>query len=232
MSDQNLTPEVATQVNATYTAMLNNFRKITSWLKHGTASEHKLPDVVLNFLTKVDGIEQTQAEQVGKLDTLATIVDGYEATIRKLEDANTLLVNALEEVYNVLREQSELIDTLTTKLEDLANTAPADTPADTPKKRTKKAPAEVQAEPIATQAPAEVQAEPIATQAPAEVQAEPIATQAPADTPKDKVQVTAEAVNAGDVSPEGFTQIDNIINGLFASVSAPQAPSVSDLDEL
>ena len=199
MSDQNLTPEVAAQVNATYPAMLNNFRKITSWLKHGTASEHKLPDVVLNFLTKVDGIEQTQAEQVGKLDTLATIVDGYEATIRKLEDTNTLLVNALQ-------EQGELIGTLTTKLEDLANTAPADTPADTPKKRTKKAQAEVQAEPVATEAPA--------------------------DTPKDKVQVTAEAVNAGDVSPEGFTQIDNIIGGLFASVSAPQAPSVSDLDEL
>ena len=199
MSDQNLTPEVAAQVNATYPAMLNNFRKITSWLKHGTASEHKLPDVVLNFLTKVDGIEQTQAEQVGKLDTLADIVDGYEATIRKLEDTNTLLVNALQ-------EQGELIGTLTTKLEDLANTAPADTPADTPKKRTKKAQAEVQAEPVATEAPA--------------------------DTPKDKVQVTAEAVNAGDVSPEGFTQIDNIIGGLFASVSAPQAPSVSDLDEL
>ena len=199
MSDQNLTPEVATQVNATYTAMLNNFRKITSWLKHGTASEHKLPDVVLNFLTKVDGIEQTQAEQVGKLDTLADIVDGYEATIRKLEDTNTLVVNALQ-------EQGRLIADLTAKLEDLANTAPADTPADTPKKRTKKAQAEVQAEPVATEAPA--------------------------DTPKDKVQVTAEAVNAGDVSPEGFAQIDNIIGGLFASVSAPQAPSVSDLDEL
>ena len=199
MSDQNLTPEVATQVNATYTAMLNNFRKITSWLKHGTASEHKLPDVVLNFLTKVDGIEQTQAEQVGKLDTLADIVDGYEDVIRKLEDTNTLVVNALQ-------EQGRLIADLTAKLEDLANTAPADTPADTPKKRTKKAQVEVQAEPVATEAPA--------------------------DTPKDKVQVTAEAVNAGDVSPEGFAQIDNIIGGLFASVSAPQAPSVSDLDEL
>ena len=199
MSDQNLTPEVATQVNATYTAMLNNFRKITSWLKHGTASEHKLPDVVLNFLTKVDGIEQTQAEQVGKLDTLADIVDGYEATIRKLEDTNTLVVNALQ-------EQGRLIADLTAKLEDLANTAPADTPANATKKRTKKAQEAVQAEPVATEAPA--------------------------DTPKDKVQVTAEAVNAGDVSPEGFAQIDNIIGGLFASVSAPQAPSVSDLDEL
>ena len=199
MSDQNLTPEVATQVNATYTAMLNNFRKITSWLKHGTASEHKLPDVVLNFLTKVDGIEQTQAEQVGKLDTLADIVDGYEATIRKLEDTNSLVVNALQ-------EQGRLIADLTAKLEDLANTAPADAPADAPKKRTKKAQAEVQAEPVATEAPA--------------------------DTPKDKVQVTAEAVNAGDVSPEGFAQIDNIIGGLFASVSAPQAASVADLEEI
>ena len=198
MSDQNLTPEVAQQVNATYPAMLNNFRKITSWLKHGTASEHKLPDVVLNFLTKVNGIEQTQAEQVGKLDTLADIVDGYEATIRKLEDTNTLLVNAIQ-------EQGALIATLTVTLEDLATTAPADTP----KKRTKKAQAEVQAEPVATEAP------------------------------KDKVQVTAAAVDAGDVSPEGFAQIDNIIDGLFAGVSAPVAAqaapvaqSVSDLDEL
>ena len=203
MSDQNLTPEVATQVNATYTAMLNNFRKITSWLKHGTASEHKLPDVVLNFLTKVDGIEQTQAEQVGKLDTLADIVDGYEATIRKLEDTNTLVINALQ-------EQGRLIADLTTKLEGVLATSPADTPADTPadapKKRTKKAQEAVQAETTPTEAPA--------------------------DTPKDKVQVTAEAVNAGDVSPEGFAQIDNIIGGLFASVSAPVAPSVSDLDEL
>ena len=198
MSDQNLTPEVAQQVNATYPAMLNNFRKITSWLKHGTASEHKLPDVVLNFLTNVNGIEQTQAEQVGKLDTLADIVDGYEATIRKLEDTNTLLVNAMQ-------EQGALIATLTATLEDLATTAPADTP----KKRTKKAQAEVQAEPVATEAP------------------------------KDKVQVTAAAVDAGDVSPEGFAQIDNIIDGLFAGVSAPVAAqaapvaqSVSDLDEL
>ena len=198
MSDQNLTPEIAQQVNATYPAMLNNFRKITSWLKHGTASEHKLPDVVLNFLTKVNGIEQTQAEQVGKLDTLADIVDGYEATIRKLEDTNTLLVNAIQ-------EQGALIATLTATLEDLATTAPADTP----KKRTKKAQAEVQAEPVATEAP------------------------------KDKVQVTAAAVDAGDVSPEGFAQIDNIIDGLFAGVSAPVAAqaapvaqSVSDLDEL
>ena len=198
MSDQNLTPEVAQQVNATYPAMLNNFRKITSWLKHGTASEHKLPDVVLNFLTNVNGIEQTQAEQVGKLDTLADIVDGYEATIRKLEDTNTLLVNAIQ-------EQGAIIATLTATLEDLATTAPADTP----KKRTKKAQAEVQAEPVATEAP------------------------------KDKVQVTAAAVDAGDVSPEGFAQIDNIIDGLFAGVSAPVAAqaapvaqSVSDLDEL
>ena len=205
MSDQNLTPEVATQVNATYTAMLNNFRKITSWLKHGTASEHKLPDVVLNFLTKVDGIEQTQAEQVGKLDTLADMVEGYENVIRKLEDTNTLLVNAMQ-------EQGALIATLTAKLEDLATTAPADTP----KKRTKKAQAEVQAEPVAT------------------------------EEPKDKVQVTAAAVDAGDVSPEGFAQIDNIIDGLFSSVSAPVTPQaapvapqaapvaqgVSDLDEL
>ena len=202
MSDQNLTPEVAAQVNATYPAMLNNFRKITSWLKHGTASEHKLPDVVLNFLTKVDGIEQTQAEQVGKLDTLADMVEGYENVIRKLEDTNTLLVNAVQ-------EQGKLIADLTAKLEDLANTAPADAPADAPKKRTKKAQAEVQAEPVATEAP------------------------------KDKVQVTAAAVDAGDVSPEGFAQIDSIIDGLFAGVSAPVAPqaapvaqSVSDLDEL
>ena len=203
MSDQNLTPEVATQVNATYTAMLNNFRKITSWLKHGTASEHKLPAVVLNFLTKVDGIEQTQAEQVGKLDTLADIVDGYEATIRKLEDTNTLLVNTLQ-------EQGELIVTLTTKLEGVLATPPADTPADTPanatKKRTKKAQEAVQAETTPTEAPA--------------------------DTPKDKVQVTAEAVNAGDVSPDGFAQIDNIIGGLFACVSTPQAASVADLEEI
>ena len=198
MSDQNLNTEVAQQVNTTYPAMLNNFRKITSWLKHGTASEHKLPDVVLNFLTKVNGIEQTQAEQVGKLDTLADIVDEYEATIRKLEDTNTLLVNAIQ-------EQGALIATLTATLEDLATTAPADPP----KKRTKKAQAEVQAEPVATEAP------------------------------KDKVQVTAAAVDAGDVSPEGFAQIDNIIDGLFAGVSAPVAAqaapvaqSVSDLDEL
>ena len=199
MSDQNLTPEVAQQVNATYPAMLNNFRKITSWLKYGTASEHKLPDVVLNFLTKVDGIEQTQAEQVGKLNTLADMVEGYENVIRKLEDTNTLLVNAVQ-------EQGKLIADLTAKLEDLANTAPADAP----KKRTKKAQTEVQAEPVATEAP------------------------------KDKVQVTAEAVNAGDVSPEGFAQIDSLIDGLFAGVSTPQptpqtapvAPSVSDLDEL
>ena len=197
MSDQNLTPEVAAQVNATYPAMLNNFRKITSWLKNGTASEHKLPDAVLNFLTKVNGIEQTQAEQVGKLDTLADIVDGYENVIRKLEDTNTLLVNTLQ-------EQGELIADLTAKLEDLANTAPADTP----KKRTKKTQAEVQAELVAA--------------------------------PTDKVQVTAAAVDAGDVSPEGFAQIDGIIDGLFAGVSTPQAapqaapvaPSVSDLDEL
>lgn len=203
MSDQNLTPEVAAQVNATYSAMLNNFRKITSWLKHGTASEHKLPDVVLNFLTKVDGIEQTQAEQVGKLDTLADMVEGYEDVIRKLEDTNTLLVNAVQ-------EQGKLIADLTAKLEDLANTAPADSPADAPKKRTKKAQAEVQAESVATEAP------------------------------KDKVQVTAAAVDAGDVSPEGFAQIDSIIDGLFADVSTPQptpqtapvAPSMSDLDEL
>ena len=202
MSDQNLTPEVATQVNATYTSMLNNFRKITSWLKHGTASEHKLPDVVLNFLTKVDGIEQTQAEQVGKLDTLADIVDGYEATICKLEDTNTLLVNTLQ-------AQGKLIATLTTKLEGVLAASPADAPANTPadapanatKKRTKKAQEAVQAETTPTEAPA--------------------------DTPKDKVQVTAEAVNAGDVSPEGFAQIDNIIDGLFAGVSAPQAAPVA-----
>lgn len=192
MSDQNLTPEVAQQVNATYPAMLNNFRKITSWLKHGTASEHKLPDVVLNFLTKVDGIEQTQAEQVGKLDTLADMVEGYENVIRKLEDTNTLLVNAMQ-------EQGALIATLTAKLEGATAT---EAPADTPKKRAKKAQAEVQAEPVATEAP------------------------------KDKVQVTAAAVDAGDVSPEGFAQIDNIIDGLFAGVSAPVAQSVSDLDEL
>ena len=199
MSDQNLTTEVAQQVNATYPAMLNNFRKITSWLKHGTASEHKLPDVVLNFLTKVNGIEQTQAEQVGKLDTLADMVEGYENVIRKLEDTNTLLVNAMQ-------EQGALIATLTAKLEGATAT---EAPADTPKKRTKKAQAEVQAEPVATEAP------------------------------KDKVQVTAAAVDAGDVSPEGFAQIDNIIDGLFAGVSAPVAAqaapvaqSVSDLDEL
>lgn len=144
MSDQNLTPEVAAQVNATYPALLNNFRKITSWLKNGTASEHKLPDVVLNFLTKVDGIEQTQTEQVGKLNTLADMVDGYEDVIRKLEDTNTLLVNAVQ-------AQGKLIADLTAKLEDLATTAPADTP----KKRTKKAQAEVQAEPVATEAPAD-----------------------------------------------------------------------------
>ena len=199
MSDQNLTPEVAAQVNTTYPAMLNNFRKITSWLKNGTASEHKLPDAVLNFLTKVDGIEQAQAEQVGKLDTLADIVDGYENTIRKLEDTNTLLVNTLQ-------EQGELIASLMTKFEGLLATQPADAP----KKRTKKTQAEVQDEPAA--AP----------------------TAAP--TAADKVQVTAAAVDAGDVSPEGFAQIDGIIDGLFAGVGAPQAApvaqSVSDLDEL
>lgn len=148
MSDQNLTPEVATQVNTTYTAMLNNFRKITSWLKHGTASEHKLPDVVLNFLTKVDGIEQTQAEQVGKLDTLADIVDGYEGVIRKLEDTNSLVVNALQ-------EQGKLIADLTATLEGVLATSPATSPADTPKKRTKKAQEVVQAETTPTEAPAD-----------------------------------------------------------------------------
>lgn len=197
MSDQNLTPEVAQQVNATYPAMLNNFRKITSWLKNGSASEHKLPDVVLNFLTKVDNIEQTQGEQVGKLNTLAEIVENYEATIRNLQDTNATLIKTLQ-------EQGVLIADLSAKLEGATAT-------EAPKKRAKKAQAE-------------------------EVQAEPTPTEAP----KDKVQVTAEAVNAGDVSPEGFAQIDSIIDGLFAGVSTPQptpqaapvAPSVSDLDEL
>lgn len=196
MSDQNLTPEVAQQVNATYSAMLNNFRKITSWLKNGSASEHKLPDVVLNFLTKVDGIEQTQTEQVGKLNTLAEIVENYEGTIRTLQETNATLIKTLQ-------EQGVLIADLSAKLEGATAT-------EAPKKRTKKAQAEIQAEPTPTEAP------------------------------KDKVQVTAEAVNAGDVSPEGFAQIDNIIDGLFAGVSTPQAapqaapvaPSVSDLDEL
>lgn len=197
MSDQNLTPEVAQQVNATYPAMLNNFRKITSWLKNGSASEHKLPDVVLNFLTKVDNIEQTQGEQVGKLNTLAEIVENYEGTIRTLQETNATLIKTLQ-------EQGVLIADLSAKLEGATAT-------EAPKKRAKKAQAE-------------------------EVQAEATPTEAP----KDKVQVTAEAVNAGDVSPEGFAQIDNIIDGLFAGVSTPQptpqaapvAPSVSDLDEL
>lgn len=193
MSDQNLTPEVAQQVNATYPAMLNNFRKITSWLKNGTASEHKLPDVVLNFLTKVDSIEQTQTEQVGKLNTLAEIVESYESTIRNLQDTNATLIKTLQ-------EQGVLIADLSAKLEGVTAT-------EAPKKRTKKAQAE-------------------------EVQAEPTPTEAP----KDKVAVTAEAVNAGDVSPDGFAQIDGIIDGLFAGAVPPQpttvAPSVSDLDEL
>lgn len=193
MSEQNLSPEVANQVQTTYPAMLNNFRKITSWLKLGTASEHKLPDVVLNFLTKVDGMEQTITEQVGKLNTLAEIVENYEASIRSIQENNVALTEALQ-------KQAEVIAELSAKLDNAGAT-------ETPKKRGKKA---------------EPQPEP---------QPEPVV-----EAPKDKVVVTAEAVNAGDVSPEGFAQIDGIIDGLFAGAVPPQpttsAPSVADLDEL
>lgn len=189
MSEQNLTPDVANQVQTTYPAMLNNFRKITSWLKLGTASEHKLPDVVLNFLTKVDGMEQTITEQVGKLNTLAEIVENYEASIRSTQEANVALTEALQ-------KQAEVIAELSAKLDNAGAT-------ETPKKRGKKA----------------------------EPQPEPVV-----EAPKDKVAVTAEAVNAGDVSPDGFAQIDGIIDGLFAGAVPPQpttaAPSVADLDEL
>ena len=179
-----LNPQVAEQINNTYPSMLNNFRKIVSWLKDGSKSEHKLPPAVLEFLTKVDDIAETATQASGKADTLAEQVEVLQQTIKELQLANQQQTEALV-------EQAKLIAELDAKVANAAK-APATKP------RSKKAD-----EPVTeTVEVAEV----------TEVVTEPT---------QDKVQVTAAAVNAGDVSPEGFAQIDGIIDGLFAGVSAP-----------
>ena len=198
MSNNQLTPEIIDLLNRNAPVMVKNFTKIVSWVSKGTASEHKMPEVVLKFLERFDKTCETVEQEQLKSAELTKNIEALTGLVETL----TQQVNERETAIADLTKTVADLETIVGELQT------SDTPTK-PKRASKKA--EAPAEAVATPAPV-------------------------AAKPQDEVQVTAQAVDAGNVSPQGLAEIGQLIDGLLPQATqeqaaAPAAP-VADMDEL
>lgn len=173
----NLNPNVVDLLNANTEPMVNNFNKIVSWLIHGTDSEHKMPDRVLQFLTTVNGVVERNAQLDVQVQQLTADLDKAVTLVEQLSEK----VAGFEQTLFMLQETD-------------------------PKSKRSRAKS---SEPT-----------PTVEQAPA-----------PQPTPvQDDVQLTAQAVDVGEVSEVGLAEIGNMMANLIPnSVPTTTAPVMASL---
>lgn len=197
--------QLSSQVNSqTLDTMYNNFVKMTDWLINGKKSQFPMPQTYGNLFAGAE-LAHTHAELIAQLTNTINeqnkVISGLQQrlseTIAKADKA-VATAQHLEKVVSTFAEQ----------------VAQAQATTDTP---VQEVIANLPTEPAPAQ-PAPQQLPPLA-----DLGAVEPAPVAPATPPADHVpvnhdtlQVTAEQVNAGDITPAGLQALDDEINNLLS----------------
>ena len=201
MSEQNLSPKVTT---ALLDRMYNNFVKITDWVVKGKESKYPLPKALAWLF---DTTESNQSE----VAELKSLVGTLQQNLVQKEQRITAIDTALQGVNTVLKQVVDAVNAQ--HQQDPATFAPQ---TQNP----------VVSEPVAPQptpAPApvvEVVEELVdlddVTGEQVVAQTAPVAPQ-PAVSPNEQaIQVSAEAVGAGNIDPASYQALDAEIGALLA----------------
>ena len=200
MSEQNLSPKVTT---ALLDRMYNNFVKITDWVVKGKESKYPLPKALAWLF---DTTESNQSE----VAELKSLVGTLQQNLVQKEQRITAIDTALQGVNTVLKQVVDAVNAQ--HQQDPATFAPQ---TQNP----------VVSEPVAPQptpapAPVEVVEELVdlddVTGEQVVAQTAPVAPQ-PAVSPNEQaIQVSAEAVGAGNIDPASYQALDAEIGALLA----------------
>ena len=200
MSEQNLSPKVTT---ALLDRMYNNFVKITDWVVKGKESKYPLPKALAWLFDTTESNQSEVAELKSLVGTLQQNLVQKEQRIVQLDTALQGVNTVLKQVVDAVNAQHQ---------QDPATFAPQ---TQNP----------VVSEPVAPQptpapAPVEVVEELVdlddVTGEQVVAQTAPVAPQ-PAVSPNEQaIQVSAEAVGAGNIDPASYQALDAEIGALLA----------------
>lgn len=213
--------------------MYGNFVKITDWAIKGLGSKHAMPP----NLKKAFEAAETTAELAQSSKEQASLITALQARLADQDARISVLETSVESLRGLTQSLAEANDRLEATVKALAEAAPA-----APKAKPKAKP-KVEAKPKAeakSEAVEEAEAEPVfekvegdnfkglLADAPDELQdlgaveteAEPVqasVTEAQEEESplEHEAQVTAEAVDAGNLMPECYEALDNEINKML-----------------
>ena len=199
MSEQNLSPKVTPTL---LDRMYNNFVKITDWVVKGKESKYPMPKALVWLF---DTTESNQSE-VAELKSLITTL---QSNLIEKEQRITALDGALQNVNSTLKQ-----------LVDAVNAQHQQAPATfAPQTQNPVASESVVTAPQPAPAPVEVVEELVdlddVTGEQVVAQTAPVAPQ-PAVSPNEQaIQVSAEAVGAGNIDPASYQALDAEISALL-----------------
>lgn len=170
-----------------WTVLFQNFRKVVTWMKSGLDSPEALAMPEDYAITKL--FKAAKAHDAS--------VTAVTKQVSMLTAQNTELQEGLSVTHQKIAQLLQQVDVLTTELQTLRTTLSE--PAEP--KPTKKGKAK--AEPEVAQV---VEPAPVATPAPA----------APVAQTPDEVQLTAAAVDAGELSEDALAQVSELLGSMEA----------------
>ena len=170
-----------------WSVLFQNFRKVVTWMKSGLDSPEALAMPEDYAITKLFKAAKTHDASVTAITKQVTMLTAQNTELQEgLSVANQKIAQLLQQVDVVTTE----LQTLRTTLSEPAESKP-----------TKKAKAKAEPEVAQVAEPA-----PVATPAPA----------APVAQTPDEVQLTAAAVDAGELSEDALAQVSELLGSMEA----------------
>lgn len=209
--------QIEQSVNKNWNTLLNNFVKISSWFAQGTASKHAMPKPLTDAVNTLNDVANSVAQQQQVITQQQQVISQQQQMISQQQQAIEQLM-ALTQQLNARLEQAEktLADYETPQLGDTSSlqafaTAPVEPQASEPV---------VEAKP--TSEPA-VEAKMTTKEV---VTGEDVinslhnmaveeAVNAPPTGSPDPLEVSRQAIDAGMLDPNAFSQLDSLISGML-----------------
>lgn len=201
--------------------MFNNFTKMTDWVINGEESQYPMP---APYKALFEGARLVKEQQTLIAEQSQVIADLQEKVIKfnaKADTADKAISNLNEVVQSLLTAVKEQADTIAKLNEQLEKVQAEPTPR---KRKTKAEKVEPVSEttPVTTPEPVS-EPIPVATPEPVMVLADldsvlstPAPTEAtPVSPMEQKIQVTAQQVNAGELDPTSYQALDSEIASLL-----------------
>ena len=208
MSEQNLSPKVTPTL---LDRMYNNFVKITDWVVKGKESKYPMPKALAWLFDTTESNQSEVAELKSLITTLQSNLIEKEQRITALDGALQNVNSTLKQLVDLANAQHQQAPATQAQNPVVATPAPQPTPA-----QVEVVDELVDLDDVANTEPPSGGASAVPmTGEQVVAQTSPVAPQ-PAVSPNEQaIQVSAEAVGAGNIDPASYASLDAEIGALL-----------------